>query len=82
MSVDHQAVAEPLELHLVKKLESFLPGATLRSGDPRMATATHFQRKGLLSVKPGRDTQGLFAVVRVSDAGYAALDASPRMKRP
>lgn len=66
--------SDPLERHLVKKLEGFLDGATVRPGDPRMATVTMFQRRGLLSAKPDKDAQGVHLWVSVTDAGQAALN--------
>ena len=66
--------AEPLEPHLVRKLEGFLRGATVRPGDPRMATVTMFQRRGLLSAKPDKDAQGVHLWVSVTEAGNAALN--------
>lgn len=74
--------AEPLQRHEVNKLQSFLSGAMLRPGDPRMATVTHFQKRGLLSAKPDRDDKGLFVMVRVSDAGAAALNAATSEQMP
>lgn len=67
----------PLPPHLLAWLDDFLPGAELRKGDARMGRSVILQRMGLVSAKPHVHAAGVVVVVRVTEAGYAALGRAP-----
>lgn len=68
----------PHEPHVIEHLDRYAPGADLLPGDPALARVTKLQRAGLLSAKPIDTLRGPQVRVRLTAAGYAALEAAPR----